>query len=355
MDAFKMVLVSLAAWMNREQQHVIDYLQEEIRILKEQQGPARPRFTDEQRARLARKAKRIRFGRLGEIASLVTPQTLLRWHRQLVARKYDSGGKRRTVGRPPTKDELRDLVIRMAEENRGWGYTRIRGALANLGHDIGRGTIADILEQAGLEPAPERERKTTWAEFLKMHWDVMGATDFFTVEVWTLRGLVRYHVLFVIRLSTRAVHVAGIVPEPDGLWMKQVGRNLTDCSSGFLIGYQYLIHDRATVFTKEFLSILESAGVRPVRLPPRSPNLNAFAERFVRSIKEECLSRMILVGEGSLRRAVAQFCEHYHGERNHQGLGNKIIEPDFSSDGAGEVQCRQRLGGLLRYYYRDAA
>ncbi|MFT5411144.1 MAG: putative transposase [Verrucomicrobiales bacterium] len=149
--------------------------------------------------------------------------------------------------------------------------------------------------------------------------------------------------------------IAGIVPEPDGEWMKQVGRNLTDCSSGFLIGCGYLIHDRSTLFTREFLSILESAGVNSVRLPPRSPNLNAFAERFVRSIKAECLERMILIGEGSLRRAVDQFCEHYHRERNHQGLGNEIIEPDFSSDGAGEVQCRRRLGGLLRYYYRDAA
>ena len=243
----------------------------------------------------------------------------------------------------------------MAGENRGWGYTRIRGALANLGHDIGRGTIADILKKAGMEPAPERERKTTWAEFLRTHWEVLGATDFFTVEIWTLRGLVRFHVLFVIRLSTRAVHVAGIVPEPDGEWMKQVARNLTDGADGFLSGYRYLIHDRAPVFTSEFQMILESAGVKSIRLPPRSPNLNAFAERFVRTIKAECLDRMILVGEGSLRRAVAQFCEHYHRERNHQGLENRIIEPDFSSGGEGEVQCRQRLGGLLRYYYRDAA
>ncbi len=159
--------------------------------MKEQRGDGRPKFTDEQRSRLARRAKLIRYGRLKEIVGLVTPQTLLAWHRRLIARKYDGSAKRPNVGRPPTAEELRDLVIRMAEENRGWGYTRIQGALANLGHEIGRGTIADILRQAGMEPAPERERKTTWAEFLKMHWDVMGATDFFTVEVWTPRGLVR--------------------------------------------------------------------------------------------------------------------------------------------------------------------
>jgi putative transposase len=355
MDAFKLILVSLAGWMNRQQQYVIEYLQEEIRVLKEQRGDGRPKFTDEQRRRLAGKAKLQNLGRLKEIANIVTPQTLLAWHRKLIAKKYDSSGVRRKVGRPPTKDELRDLVIRMAEENPGWGYTRIRGALANLGDDTGRGTIADILKQAGLEPAPERERKTSWAEFLKMHWEVLGATDFFTVEVWTLRGLVRYHVLFVIKLSTRKVHIAGIVPEPDGEWMKQIGRNLTDCMDGFLSGCRYLIHDRSTLFTKEFLSILESAGVKSVRLPPRSPNLNAFSERFVRSIKAESLERMILIGEGSLKRTVNQFCEHYHHERNHQDLENKIIEPDFEQCGEGEVICSERLGGLLRYYYRDAA
>ena len=206
-----------------------------------------------------------------------------------------------------------------------------------------------------MEPAPEREKTGTWAEFLRTHWEVLGAADFFTVELWKWGGLVRYHVLFVIRLSSRKVHIAGIVPEPDGRWMKQVGRNLTDCVDGFLCECRYLIHDRSTLFTKEFLSILEAAGVKSVRLAPRSPNLNAFAERFVRTIKEECLDRMILMGEGSLRRAVGQFCEHYHRERNHQGLQNKIIEPEFGKPDEGEVNCRQRLGGLLRYYHREAA
>ncbi len=175
------------------------------------------------------------------------------------------------------------------------------------------------------------------------------------MEVWTLGGLVRYHVLFVIRLSSREVNIAGIIPEPDGEWMKQMARNLTDCLEGFLSGYRYLIHDRSTLFTREFRMILGSGGVKSVRLPVRSPNLNAYAERFVRTIKEECLEQMILIGERSLRRAVDEFCDHYHGERNHQGLENKIIEPEFSPRSGGKVQCRQRLGGLLRYYYRDAA
>ncbi len=355
MDVMKLMVVALAGWINQQQEDVIEYLREEVRILKELNGKKRLRFTDEQRRRLARKAKRIGFGRLKEIVGLVTPQTLLSWHRKLIAKKYDSSGMRRKVGRPPTKDELRDLVIKMAEENRGWGYTRIMGALANLGHEIGRGTIAEILKQAGMEPAPERGGKGRWSEFLKTHWEVLAATDFFTVEVWKWGGLVRYHVLFVIRLSSRKVHLAGIIPEPDGRWMKQVGRNLTDCVDGFLCECRYLIHDRSSLFTKEFLEILESGGVKSVRLPARSPNLNAFAERFVRSIKSECLDRMILIEEPSLRRAVDQFVVHYHRERNHQGLENTIIEPEFGSGEEGEVICRERLGGLLRYYYRDAA
>ena len=355
MDVFRLVMVSLAGWVNQQQEHVIDYLQEEIRVLKEQRGGKRVRFTDDQRCRLARKAKRIGGGRLKEIAGVVTPQTLLAWHRKLIAKKYDSSGKRRGVGRPPTKDELCCLVVKMAEENPGWGYTRLRGALANLGHEIGRGTIAGILKQSGMEPAPERDKKRTWGEFLRTHWEVLGATDFFTVEVWTIGGLVRYHVLFVIRLSSRKVTIAGIIPEPDGEWMKQIARNLTDYEDGFLLGCRYLIHDRATLFTGEFEKIIESVGVKSVRLPARSPNLNAFAERFVRTIKEECLSKMILIGEGSLKRAVAQFCEHYHGERNHQGLENRIIEPEFTSTNEVSVECRERLGGLLRYYYREAA
>jgi hypothetical protein len=191
---------------------------------------------------------------------------------------------------------------------------------------------------------------------LRSHFAVLAAADFFSVEVWTALGLVRYHVLFVIRLATREVQVAGILPEPHGQWMKQVARNLTEGLDGFLAGCRYLIHDRSSLFTPEFGMILESVGIKTVRLPVRSPNLNAYAERYVRTIKEACLNRMILIGEGSLRRAIREFVVHYHTERNHQSLGNKIIRPEFAAfPPAGEVHCRARLGGMLRYYYRQAA
>jgi putative transposase len=191
---------------------------------------------------------------------------------------------------------------------------------------------------------------------LKAHWNLIAATDFFTVEVWTSSGLIRYHVLFVIRLVTRQIHIAGIVPEPEGPWMNQMARNLTDATDGFLRGCGFLIQDRSSLFTTQFRDILKSTGVESIRLPVRSPNLNAFAERFVRTIKESCLNHMIFFGEASLRKAVFEFATHYHTERNHQGLDNKIIQAEFEEfPEHGQILCRTRLGGTLRYYYREAA
>ena len=178
----------------------------------------------------------------------------------------------------------------MAEQNRDWGYRRIQGALSNLGHKLARSTIADILERHGIEPAPERIRKTTWKEFLRQHWDLIVAADFFTIEVWTTKGLQRFIVLFFIELSTRRVEIAGISATANGLWMSQIARNLTDSVDGLLMGKRYLIHDRDPLFTEEFLCTLKNAGVKSVKLPPRSPNLNAYAERFVRSIKHPAWS-----------------------------------------------------------------
>ena len=166
---------------------------------------------------------------------------------------------------------------RMATENRDWGYRRIQGALANLGHEVARGTIANVLKEHGLDPAPERNGKTTWKEFLSRHRDVIVAADFFTIEAWTRQGLTRFIVLFLIDLSSRRVEVAGVAREANGLWMSQVGRNLCDAAEGFLIGKRYLIHDREPLFTAEFLQTVQGCGIQSVKLPPRSPNLKACA------------------------------------------------------------------------------
>ena len=201
----------------------------------------------------------------------------------------------------------------------GLGYRRIQGALSNLGHKIARSTIAEILDRHGIEPAPERSRKTTWKEFLSRHWELVVAADFFTVEVWTRLGLHRFLVLFFIDLAPRRVEIAGIARTANGLWMSQIGRNLTDAIDGILNGERYLIHDRDPLFTTEFFNMLADVNVESVKLPPRSPNLNTHAKRFVRTIKESCLERMILFGEESLRTAISDFDAHYHTERNHQG------------------------------------
>jgi len=355
LDPFRFVLIAVAGWMNQQQWQVIEYLREENRVLREQLGGRRLRFTDNQRCRLAAKAKGLRRKLLAEIATIVTPETLLAWHRKLMAHKYDGSGQR-GPGRPCTASEIEALVLRLAEENRDWGYRRLQGALSHLGHKIARSTIAHILARHGLEPAPERHRRTTWKEFLTRHWELIVAADFFTVEVWTRRGLQRFVVLFFLDLSTRQVEIAGIAATANGLWMSQIGRNVTDAADGIFLGKRYLIHDRDPLFTTEFLSLLAGIGIESVKLPPRSPNLNAHAERFVRSIKECCLDRLILFGEQSLRTTIQNFLVHYHAERHHQGLGNQLIRPEPGHVGnTGVIQRRARLGGLLNYYYRVAA
>jgi putative transposase len=351
----QVVVTILAGWIHRGQQQVVDYLWEENRVLREQLGKKRLRLTNDQRRRLAVRARALGRAGLNGIACIVTPDTLLRWYRNLVAKKYDGSAARRP-GRPPNKAEIAKLVIQMATANPGWGYTRLWGALWNLGHDLGRNTIKRILADAGIEPAPERSKRTTWKTFLKAHWGAIAAMDFFTVEVLTLRGLVRYFVPFVIDLKTRRVHIAGIVHEAYGQWMEQVARNLADPVEGFLRDTRYLIQDRDPLFTRRFVEILEAAGVKSIKLPARSPNLNAYAERYVLSARRECLNKVIPFNEKQLREIVSEFIEHYHRERNHQGLDSRLIKAPLANTlNSGPIKCRERLGGVLNFYYRDAA
>jgi transposase InsO family protein len=347
-------LLMFAGWINRHQQAVIDYLLEENRVLRAMNGPRQLRLTDDQRRRLAVKGHALGRRHLAAVAGIVTPDTILRWYRRLVATKYD-GSQTRRPGRPATKPDIAALVVRMANENPTWGYTRIRGGLKHLGHDVARNTIKAILKDRGIEPAPERGSKMPWKTFLAAHWDGLAAADFFTVDVLTVGGLVRYVVFFVMKLKTRTVEIAGITSQPDGSWMTQVARNLTDVDDGFLRGVHCLILDRDPLYTAAFRDLLRDTGVKPLRLPARSPNLNAFAERFVGSIKSECLDRIVPLGEQHLRAAVRAFVDHYHEERPHQGLGNEFIAPTTAQCGPGSLRCRERLGGVLKFYYREAA
>jgi len=334
-----------------------EYLAAENRILRAQ-IKGRLLLSDAEKKTLADIGYRLGRKALEDVSNTAKPDTILGWYRRHVARKFDGSKARRYPGRPRIAPELELLVVRMAKENIDWGYDRIVGALANLDYTLSDETVGNILRRNGIPPAPERKHSTTWTEFIRAHMAVLAGTDFFTVEVLTPRGLVTYYVLFFIHLESRKVEVAGFTPHPTERWMKQIARNVTMDEWGFLGNCRYLIHDRDTKFTDSFRAIVKSGHVDPLKLPARSPNLNAFSERWVKSVKEECLSKLILFGEASLRRALREYLVHFHQERNHQCKGNILLFPTATKamnrlDGS--VGCKERLGGLLKYYHREAA
>jgi transposase InsO family protein len=333
-----------------------EYLVAENRILPHQLT-GRVQLTDVERATLAEIGKKLGKQALEDIATIVKPETILGWNRRLAAAKCDGSNRRRFPGRPRVDKALEDLVVQMAKENRSWGYGRLAGALAHLGYDISAQTVGNILKRRGLPTAPERQKTTTWSACIRTHMDVLWATDFFTTEVWTMSGLVTYYVLFVMHLETRRVHIAGVTPHPNTPWMVQIARNLTMEEWGILPLGQYLMHDRDTKFCAAFKQILDEAGVKRVPLPPRSPPLHACAERWVRSVKEEALARIILFGERALCHVLNEYLAHYHEERPHQGKGNTMLCPSVQAAGSAEapIGCQERLGGLLKYYHRKAA
>ena len=260
----------------------------------------------------------------------------------LIAAKHTYPHERR-VGRPGIMTAIRAFIVRMANDSANWGYCRIQGEPRKLGHRVARSTIAKTLRDHGMPPSPERP--TSWSTFLKAHAEVIAAADFFTVDVWTKRGLVTHYVLFVINHATRVVEVAGITTRPNGEFMAQVARNLTDSVDGFLRDKRFLILDRDSKFTEQFR--------RPTAY--QAPDMNAFAERWVQSVKRECLSRMILFGERHLRWALLSYLAHYHKDRPHQSLGDEPLVPrPGEPPPGGEVVADERLGGLLRSYRRSA-
>jgi len=349
---FQLFLATFASWAGRRQARVITYLIEENRVLKEQleSSGRRLRFTDDQRRKLAAKGNPLGRKVLGTIVTIVTPDTILAWHRRLIAAKWTY--PRQRAGRPGVIKEIRGLIVRMAEENPSWGYARIQGQLKHLDHRVARSTIAKVLKEHGIKPSPDRPM--IWATFVRSHAHLIAAADFFTTEVWTTRGLVRHFTLFVIDAATRRVHVAGTTANPTSGWMEQMARNLTDCEEGFLVGRRFPIIDRDAIFSPRFRSILGGSGVEILLTAYQAPNMNAYAERFVRSIKSECLDQMIFIRRESLVRAIAEYAAHYHDERSHQGIGNVLISGAAPQSG-GNVEVKERRGGLLTYYYRRAA
>ena len=334
-----------------------EYLAAENRILRAK-IKGRLLLADPEKTTLAEIAHRLGRKALSDVAAAAKPDTLLRWYRELIAKKFDGSRFRKSLGRPPIEEEIERLVVRMARENPSWGYERIAGAMANLGHKVSDQTVGNILRRHDIPPAPKRKQTTSWKDFIRAHMAVMVGTDFFTVEVLTLKGLKTYYVLFFLQLESRRICLAGVTRHPDQEWMEQMARNVTMEGTGFLANCRYLLHDRDSKYCASFRQLIETEKVKALALPPKSPNLNAFAERWVRSVNEECLSKLILFGEHSLKRALHHCEMHYHQERNHQGKDNLLLFPlptRPSIRSRQKLRCRQRLGGLLKYYECEAA
>ena len=281
--------------------------------------------------------------------------TILGWYNKLVAKKYDGSKNRKQYGRPQITSPIVNLVIKFKKENPRCGYQRITDQINYLGYQISKTSVKNILIVNGLDLEPNLTVRSTWHEFIKSHWNVLAACDFFTIELLVGRKLIRCTVFFVIKLSTRKVFFAPIKLQPDGFYMRQIAKLLTDSEQGFLNGNKYLIHDRDPLYkTEGFSEILGSSGIKLKKLPARSPDLNCYAERFVKSVKHECLNHLILSSVQQLEYVLEQYCKYYHYERIHQSLG-RIIEPKHKTDSNSEIKCIKRLGGLLKSYHRLAA
>jgi putative transposase len=349
-----LLLFGAAAWLHRDLLRVDDLLDEQCRVLLDH-CKRQPRLSRSERQRLAILAQRIERKRLETLALVVTPDTLRRWYRTLVAAKWTFlHGPRR--GRPPIDPLLAAIVIRIARENSAMGAPGIAARMRNLGHRISTSTERRLLHEHGIDLQPLRDTESDWSTFLNAHAEQIAAIDFTTVETMESDGsLTTHYALIAMHHDTRRVHLVGITTHPHSDWIAQQARNLTDPDNGFLRNRRYLVMDRDGSFSHRFRDTLKAGGVTAIRTPPQSPNCNAFIERFFRSLKSECLRHLIPLGENGLRLAINEWLVHYHTERPHQGLGGAVIDPHPITTTVGPVRCRHRLGGILKHYYREAA
>jgi len=282
---------------------------------------------------------------------LVTPGTVLRWHRRLVTRHWTYPHR---AGRPPVSAEITALIERLATENNGWGYKRIQGELLKLGHRVSASTIRRVLKALKIPPAPQRRTNTTWRKFLHTQAATMLATDFFHVDCAVT--LQRLYCLFVIEVGTRYVHILGITTNPDGAWTVQRIRNLLMDLGDRAAGFRFLIRDRAGQFTASFDAVLADAGIQVVKIPPRSPRANAYAERFVLTARTEITDRILIFGERHLRTILTQYEAHYNGQRPHRSRQLRPPRPDHPPADLSHKRIKRRpvLGGLVNEYERAA-
>ena len=372
MDSLPFLTRLIAATILAKQNHCliaeVAYLRTEIAYLREQIPEGQTlRFTDQWRKRLARTASGVGWKRLGEIATVAKAATIRGWHRLMLKGKL--GKKRAGPGRPLVDAEIEKVVLMLAQQNPTWGQMRIAGMLVLLLIPLSPRTIAAILDRHGLKPAPERATDWSWKRFVTEKVDTLVATDFFTVDVVGWLGKTTYDVLFAIHLKTRQVKILGVTEHSNADYMTQVARNETMDETGWLkqVGCRYLIHDRDTKFCGPWKEVLGAAGIETVPIPPRSPNCNAVAERWVRTVKRECTRRVWFLGYAGLCRVLHEFVdEHYNRERPHQGKGNRPLSSEFQAAPApaqksiagfkaSQIRCVTRCGGVVRHYHRVAA
>lgn len=337
-------------------QTMCEYQAEKLRIYEEHlaglTGKARPELSDSDKRRLAQKGKALNDYLLSSVESTWAPGTLRHWYNTLVGAKYDStGAGQRKRGRKPVSQEIVDEVLLLSGRNSDWGYDRIAGTMRYLGYNVCATTVRKILDDHGIVPDPERRTRGDWMQFIATHQHVSAATDFTQVEVLTPFGLVRKSVLFFMDIGTREVRCGGICTNPDSNWTTQVARNMCDMWDGFMLGKEYLIHDRDTLFNKRFDSMFKSIGITIKKLPPFCPNMNARCESFIGSLKLECLNKIIFRSEAELQLAVNEYLEYWNHYRPHAGLGGKMILP-YPQDADGEILEIPFLGGLFHGYRR---
>jgi putative transposase len=371
MEHLPLLLRLVAASIIKKQHQVLlnenAFLRAENRYLWQSMPARRLTFTVAWKRRFAEVGSALGWKRLGDVLQVASVRTVQGWHRLLRQGKLST--PTRKTGRPRTDAKIEKLIVRMATENPSWGYLRIVGELRKSGIRVGRTTIAEILKRHGIEPLdPQRRtRESIWRQFITEHKHEIAATDFFTVDVWSWLGWgigkQTIYVLFAIHLATRRVEILGATDHPNEAFMRQIGRNATMEGTGWLkkIGARYLIYDRDTKFCKSFQGVLERANIKAICLPPSSPNLNAFAERWVRTVTSECLRRVICLGLGGLVRVLREFLDHYHEHRPHQSLGNRPLGEHIpiqkldATVKARDFKVRTTCGGIIKQYYRDAA
>ena len=337
-------------------QAALEYKNEELRIYKEkfeaETGKKHPKLTDDDRRRLARKARSLNATLLSIVDGAWSPQTVIGWYNKLIADKYNSvapGQKKR--GRPSISPEDEAAIINVAKNNPSWGYQRIQMTLAHLGIEVSFMTVKRVMNMYGFFLPPDGRVNNDFNSFFEAHQNILAACDFCTYELLTPNGLARRHILFFEDITTREAWCGGITEEPDANYMAQVAPNQVDCFEGRLRNMRYLIHDNAMVFRGRFASVLSSAGCITKRIRPFCPKQNGYMESFIKTFKTECLVHLILTSDEQLWYVVREFLLYYNHERPHSGLGGRIPDP-WLQDPDGEIVEFSRLGGLLKSYRR---